>query len=199
MTVEFHQVACSTGAVSTNLWYKSNPYTCWRGRKVDFTSRSRIFMHAVHREVAFLINVEGENALSSGNLSKAEAIYTRAIRHNPKDTILLATALGKRGLSFSLRSKWDNAVKDYTRALNLRVPDQLLFSRIRYNRGFVFSMVGRHADAISDYDQALFFGDENVQAQARYNRGWAHYALEHWKEANPPHKYHHKCIDQDAR
>jgi len=180
MAVDFHQALSSP--VSAHFWSKSDPVSCGRGRKVSDALQFRE-IEAIHREVAFLIHVEGENELSSGNLSKAEAIYTKAIQHHPEDTVLLATALGKRGLSFSLRNQWDTAVKDYTEALSLAAPNPLLHSLIRYNRGVVFSMQERHTEAIGDYDRALCFDNPVIQARARYNRGWAHYALQQWEKA----------------
>jgi tetratricopeptide (TPR) repeat protein len=109
-----------------------------------------------------------------GDLDRAVADFTEAVRLNPKD----ALAYSNRGLAFVNKGEFDRGIADYTMAIRLNpLPRSDLSGvphvNIYHNRGIAWARKGDLDRAIADYDQALRL--DPGFAFAHYTRGKAWY------------------------
>jgi tetratricopeptide (TPR) repeat protein len=111
---------------------------------------------------------------SKGDLDRAVADFTEAVRLNPKD----ALAYSNRGLTFADKGDFDRAIADYTTAIRLNpLPRSDLSGvphvNIYHNRCIAWTRKGDLDRAISDCDQAIRV--DPGFAFAHYTRGKAWY------------------------
>jgi tetratricopeptide (TPR) repeat protein len=103
----------------------------------------------------------GEAWFLKGELDKAIADYTEAIRLDPQD----AAAFHNRGLAWSNKQEHDQAIADFNEAIRL---DPQLASAYGI-RGTIWSKKGEHDKAIADFNEAIRL-DPRL-ASAHNNRG----------------------------
>jgi tetratricopeptide (TPR) repeat protein len=94
--------------------------------------------------------------INKGELDRAIADFTQAIRLNPKD----ALAYSNRGLTWADKGDFDRAIVDYTTAIRLApLPRSDLpgipHVNIHHNRGIAWAKKGDLDRALADYDEAI--------------------------------------------
>ena len=97
-----------------------------------------------------------------GDLDKAIADYTEAIRLNPKD----ADAYGNRGYAYAAKGDLDKAIADCTEAIRLNPKDADAY----VNRGWAYGEKGDFGKAIADYSEAIRLNPKD--ADAHRGRGY---------------------------
>ena len=119
------------------------------------------------RELAALHNDRGWAYYGMGNLARAIADYTEAIRINPKD----AATFTNRGIAWHDRRDHDRALADTSEAI--RLDPNFYFARSI--RGLVWHAKGDFNNAIADYTEAIRL--EPKDYGARLNRCWTRAAF----------------------
>jgi tetratricopeptide (TPR) repeat protein len=108
--------------------------------------------------------------IAKGELDRAIADFTEAIRLNPKD----ALAYSNRGIAWADKGDFDRAIVNYTTAIRLDpLPRSDLSGiphvNIHHNRGIAWAKKGDLDRAIADYDEAIRL--DPSFAWAYYTRG----------------------------
>lgn len=103
----------------------------------------------------------GVLAAGNGNLDSSIGYFTEAIRLNPQ----YGDAYIGRGISYTLKDDFDNAMLDFNEAVRLDSKDEDVY----YFRGLLYSSKGESELAIKDFDRALRLN--NKYADAYMNRG----------------------------
>src|ERR1700693_5166228 len=101
---------------------------------------------AIRSRVADVICAYGEASLQKGDVDKALADFTWAIRIDPK----LAVAFSDRGLIWDLQGDYDRAICDFDEAI--RVDPK--YAKAHNNRGFTWLRKGELDKALSDLNEA---------------------------------------------
>ena len=118
-------------------------------------------------ELAAIHNDRGWAYYGMGNLDRAIADYTEAIRNNPKD----AVAFTNRGIAWHDRRDHDRALADTSEAI--RLDPNFYFARSI--RGLVWHAKGDFNNAIADYTEAIRLDPKDYGA--RLNRCWTRAAF----------------------
>ncbi len=124
----------------------------------------------------------GNGYTREGELDKAIAEFTEAIRLNPK----YAEAYDYRGQTYNEKGEYDKAIVDFTEAIRLDPK----YAKTYNNRGVAYYLQGNFDKAIADYSEAIRltpkFAEpyynrdlaammgEQTKAEAYYNRGIAY-------------------------
>jgi tetratricopeptide (TPR) repeat protein len=103
----------------------------------------------------------GEAWLRKGELDKAVADYTEAIRLDPQD----ASTFHNRGIAWSNKKEHDQAIADFDEAIRLDPK----FAIAHYNRGFSYAQKGEYDKAIADFNEAIQLNPKG--ASTFHNRG----------------------------
>ena len=117
---------------------------------------------------------EGLQAQQSGDYEKALAVFTRAIKRDPKD----AQAYFYRGVVLSGASQFDEAAKDYSKSIELK-PDH---ADAFWSRGYSYANAKKYDLAIADYTRALELGAK--EALVRGLRATVYYRMKMYAEAD---------------
>ena len=118
-------------------------------------------------ELAALHNDRGWAHYGMGNLDRAIADYTEAIRINPK----VAATFTNRGIAWHDRRDYDRALADTNEAI--RLDPSFYFARSI--RGLVWHAKGDFNNAIADYAEAIRLDPKDYGA--RMNRCWTRAAF----------------------
>ena len=118
-------------------------------------------------ELAAIHNDRGWAYYGMGNLDRAIADYTEAIRNNPKD----AVAFTNRGIAWHDRRDHERALADTNEAI--RLDPNFYFARSI--RGLVWHAKGDFNNAIADYTEAIRLDPKDYGA--RLNRCWTRAAF----------------------
>jgi tetratricopeptide (TPR) repeat protein len=100
--------------------------------------------------------------LDKGELDKAIADFTQAIRLDPK----ASDPYSDRGVAWYLKGEYDKAIADCSEAIRLNPKDEMAFG----NRGLTWSCKGEYDKAIADYNKVICLDPEN--ADAYNNLAW---------------------------
>ena len=119
------------------------------------------FFH--HRGIAYRL---------SGELDRAIADYSQAIKLNPK----LSAAFNNRGVAYDRKGDYDRAIQDYEQGLALQPS-----AEAHFNRGNAYLAKSQYDRAIDDFNQALKL--KPGFAAAIDNRCWARAAVGILKQA----------------
>jgi TonB family protein len=111
-------------------------------------------------------DIRGNAYYANGDLDRAIAAYSEAIRLDPND----ATAYNNRGIAYDARGEFDRAIADYNEAVRLDPKDAVTFN----NRGETYRHKGDFDRAIADYNEAVRL--DHKLSTAYGNRGTAYYA-----------------------
>lgn len=116
---------------------------------------------------------EGIQAQQAGQHEKAIAVFTRAIKRNPKNV----QAYFYRGVVLSGASQFDEGIKDYSKAIELK-PDH---KEAYWSRGYSYANAKKYDQAIADYTKALELGAN--EALVRGLRAVVYYRTRRYDEA----------------
>jgi len=114
-------------------------------------------------KIAFAYNLRGLSFAEKGNLQRALAHYSSALRVNDK----YVYALNNRAIAYATVGQNDLAFKDYQQAINIK-PN---YADAYYNRALLHSKIGRYGLAILDFTSAIKF--DPSMADAFVSRGIA--------------------------
>ena len=110
---------------------------------------------------------------SRGDIDKALADFTQAIRNNPK----FGPAYNNRGVANQLAGKHDDAMTDYSKAIELNPKD----ARAYHGRGTVYQSKGDFKKAIEDFSEAVRIDPKF--GFAYFNRGVVYARLKDYSQA----------------
>jgi tetratricopeptide (TPR) repeat protein len=99
------------------------------------------------RDLAAYYNNRGYAYSHKGDLDRAIADYSEAIRIDPVD----ADAFTSRGVAYRAKGDNDRAIADFNEAIRLDPKDAVAFN----NRGYAYSAKGDLDRAIADYSEAI--------------------------------------------
>ena len=112
-------------------------------------------------------NKKGNEAYKQENYTKAFALYSESIKHNPTNPI---PEMNLGNVLFELED-YENALKRYENALekySIRGEDDtILLSDIYYNRGLIYFKLGKHQQALSSFEESLKLTPDDEDA--KYN------------------------------
>lgn len=93
-----------------------------------------------------------------GNIDKAIADYTQAIRHDPSYT----QAYNYRGFAYYNKNEYDRAIADFSLAIRLAPKNSFAYNF----RGSAYAMKGDYELAIADWEAVLSIDPENTSAKS---------------------------------
>jgi tetratricopeptide (TPR) repeat protein len=99
---------------------------------------------------------QGNTDTNAGDLDRAIAAYSEAVRLDPKN----AFAFANRGIAYSKKGDNDRAIADYDEAIRLNPTYALAFA----NRSVAYSNKGDYDRAIADSDEAIRLDPKYVPA-----------------------------------
>ncbi len=108
---------------------------------------------------------QGNVWIEKGELDKAIADYSEAIRLDPKDAI----TFGNRAAAWTGKGEWGKAIKDLTEAIRLDPKDATAY----FNRGVSWSIKGEHDNAIKDFTEAIRLDPKDANVYASRAMLWA--------------------------
>jgi tetratricopeptide (TPR) repeat protein len=108
---------------------------------------------------------QGQAAADIGDLNRAIANFSEAIRLDPKNAI----AFFNRGVAYAKKDDFDRAITDYNEAIQLDPKNPRAF----FSRGFAYAKKGDLDRAIADYSEVIRLDPKNAIAFA--NRGSDHF------------------------
>lgn len=117
--------------------------------------------------------VRGIEWVQQGELDKAIAEYTEAIRIDPLD----ANAFLSRGIVWGKKGEYDKAIADFTEAIRINPKAAEAF----YNRGNAWQLKTEYDKAIADYTEEIRINPQHVFAFR--NRGYAWYLKAEYEKA----------------
>ena len=110
-------------------------------------------------------------ALQRGNADHAVTLYTEALEEKSLPNDRRATILNDRGVAYSRRLQYKEAIDDFNRAIQL-YPE---YPAVYNNRGNVLLGLGAVREAIKDFDRALLLAPGYAAAYS--NRAGAYMKL----------------------
>ncbi len=120
------------------------------------------FTHAQEPDDADAYYERGIAWLDKGELDKAIADFTQAIRLDPQSS----GPYGERGVAWYLKGEYGKAIADCSEAIRLNPKDEVAFG----NRGLTWSRKGEYDKAVADYNEAIRLAPEN--ADGHNNLAW---------------------------
>lgn len=116
------------------------------------------------QEDARTCTARGDDHAESGDLNRAIADYTEAIKLDPR----YAPAYSRRASAWVKKHEYRRAIADYTAAIQLE-PDQPATYLLR---GSAWSRQGDHAPAMADFDQAIRLAPNDAGAYIARASEW---------------------------
>jgi len=111
-----------------------------------------------------VITVTGvAGTFSRSNVWKDEvSLWSDVISQNPDRNM---EPYVNRGVAYTVRHDWENAIKDYTRAISIGPVSAEVYA----DRGIVYGFTGQQENAVADFTKALEINPKNTKAL--FNRG----------------------------
>jgi tetratricopeptide (TPR) repeat protein len=125
------------------------------------------------KELAALFNYRGVAYKAKGDLDRAIADYTEAIRRDPD----FAAAYNSRGIAYKAKGDVDKAIADYDQAIRLNPGSAPAFN----NRGYAYFAKSSYDRAVTDFDAAVKIDPQ--YALAYNNRGYAYFMQKNYDRA----------------
>jgi tetratricopeptide (TPR) repeat protein len=125
------------------------------------------------KELAALFNYRGVAYKAKGDLDRAIADYTEAIRRDPN----YAAAYNSRGIAYKAKGDVDKAIADYDQAIRLNPGSAPAFN----NRGYAYFAKSSYDRAVTDFDEAVKLDPQ--YALAYNNRGYAYFMQKNYDRA----------------
>lgn len=117
---------------------------------------------------------------NNGELDKAIADYTKAIKSGKLSKENLGIAYYNRGVVYKKKKEYKKAIADYTEA----VEASPAFAMCYNNRGMIFDIWEQYDKAIADYSKSIELNNDSKATEYSYNnRGFAYFNIGDLKNA----------------
>jgi len=113
-----------------------------------------------------IYDYRGISWVPKGDLDRAIADFSEALRLDPKDTY----AFNARGITWGIKGDLDRAIADYSEAIRLNPHNANVFG----NRGLAWGYKGDYDRAIADYSEAIRLNPHSANVFGNRGLAWGY-------------------------